>query len=263
MDIQCLVKNKVLAVSLKRKQNLDQTAVKCSVWHSIVYFRLHICTIHPGMIKLVALLSVASYFFVGCSANTQSSKLSTSLINMSEKVDTATFGTGCFWCTEAIFEQLNGVLKVISGYSGGHIDNPSYDAVCSGETGHAECVQIQYEPDKITYDELLEVFYQVHDPTTLNRQGADVGTQYRSAIFYHNEEQKQKAEYYKDKLNQSGAFPKPIVTEIASASTFYPAEAYHQEYYENNKNSNPYCSVVIRPKLEKFKKVFADKLKVN
>jgi peptide-methionine (S)-S-oxide reductase len=191
--------------------------------------------------------------------------MTSSLINaqVGDKTDTATFATGCFWCTEAIFEELNGVLSVTSGYSGGTISNPTYKEVCTGETGHAECVQIVYEPNKITYDELLEVFFEVHDPTSLNRQGADVGTQYRSAVFYHNNEQKQKVEYYKDELNKSGAYDKPIVTEIASFSKFYPAEGYHQEYYENNKNSNPYCSVVIRPKLEKFQKVFAKKLKTN
>jgi peptide-methionine (S)-S-oxide reductase len=191
--------------------------------------------------------------------------MSSSLINAhtGDKTDTATFATGCFWCTEAIFEELNGVLKVTSGYSGGTVENPSYKEVCTGETGHAECVQIVYEPDKITYDELLEVFFEVHDPTSLNRQGADVGTQYRSAIFYHNPQQKEKAEYYKTELNKSGAYAKPIVTEITQASRFYPAEDYHQEYYDNNKNANPYCSVVIKPKLEKFEKVFAKKLKVN
>ena len=191
--------------------------------------------------------------------------MSSSLINAhtGEKTDTATFATGCFWCTEAIFEGLNGVLKVTSGYTGGQVENPTYQAVCSGETGHAECVQIIYEPNKISYDELLEVFFEVHDPTSLNRQGADVGTQYRSAIFYHDASQKEKAEYYTKELNKSGAYTKPIVTEIASLSRFYPAEDYHQEYYENNKNSNPYCSVVIRPKLDKFKKVFASKLKTQ
>lgn len=182
-------------------------------------------------------------------------------INTNETTDTATFGTGCFWCTEAIFEELNGVLSVTSGYSGGKIANPTYKQVCTGETGHAECVQVVYEPNKITYDELLEVFFQVHDPTSLNRQGADVGTQYRSAIFYHNNEQREKAAYYKKELDQSGAYNKPIVTEIVPFKEFYPAEDYHQEYYANNQNTNPYCSVVIRPKLEKFHKVFARKLK--
>ncbi|HEV7329591.1 MAG TPA: peptide-methionine (S)-S-oxide reductase MsrA [Flavisolibacter sp.] len=190
--------------------------------------------------------------------------MSTSLntaMNRIDEVETATFGTGCFWCTEAIFEQLNGVVKVTSGYMGGQVKNPTYKEVCTGETGHAECVQIVYEPSKISYDELLKVFFQVHDPTSLNRQGADVGTQYRSAIFYHTPEQKSKAEYYKKELNTSGAYDKQIVTEVSPATEFYVAEDYHQEYYQNNKNTNPYCSIVIRPKLEKFQKVFADKLK--
>ena len=184
-------------------------------------------------------------------------------MNISEKTDTATFATGCFWCTEALFEELNGVLTVTSGYSGGKSARPTYEQVTTGETGHAECVQIVYEPDKISYDELLEAFFQAHDPTSLNRQGADVGTQYRSAIFYHNSGQKEKAEYYKDQLNKSGAYNKPIVTEVSPFSAFYPAESYHQEYYRNNKYSNPYCAAVIRPKLEKFQKVFAKKLKVQ
>lgn len=214
------------------------------------------------MIKtLIAVLAIVSAA-AGCTAKTQTrNSMSTAFSKISENIDTATFGTGCFWCTEAIFEQLNGVVKVTSGYSGGQVPNPTYKQVCTGETGHAECVQIQYEPDKITYDELLEVFWQVHDPTTLNRQGADVGTQYRSAIFYHNPQQKEKAEHYKAELEKSGAFKNPIVTEIVPATTFYTAEDYHQEYYENNKNSNPYCAVVIRPKMDKFKKVFAHKLK--
>ncbi|MGE5106538.1 MAG: peptide-methionine (S)-S-oxide reductase MsrA [Sphingobacteriales bacterium] len=176
------------------------------------------------------------------------------------KTDTATFGTGCFWCTEAVFQQLEGVLKATSGYSGGHVANPTYKEVCTGETGHAECLQIIYDPAKISYDELLEAFWQVHDPTTLNRQGNDVGTQYRSAIFYHNEEQKQKAEKYKDELDKSGAWSNPIVTEIVPAQAFYKAEDYHQNYYNEN-GSQPYCYFVIRPKLEKFQKVFKNKLK--
>jgi peptide-methionine (S)-S-oxide reductase len=177
------------------------------------------------------------------------------------KPDTATFGTGCFWCTEAIFEQLDGVISATSGYAGGHVSNPSYKDVCTGETGHAECIQIVYDTSKISFDELLEVFWQVHDPTTLNRQGADVGTQYRSVIFYHDNEQKQKAEKYKTDLDKSGAFDNPIVTTLEPFAKFYTAENYHQEYYELNKNSNPYCSIVIRPKLEKFEKVFKHKLK--
>jgi peptide-methionine (S)-S-oxide reductase len=201
---------------------------------------------------------------IGCNSEKNYKVMSTSLNSAMErmdKVDTATFGTGCFWCTEAVFEQLEGVVKVTSGYMGGTVKNPTYKQVCTGETGHAECVQVVYEPSKISYDELLKVFFEVHDPTSLNRQGADVGTQYRSAIFYHSPEQKEKAEYYKVELNKSGAYDKPIVTEITPASAFYVAEDYHQEYYQNNKNTNPYCSIVIRPKLEKFQKVFAGKLK--
>lgn len=177
------------------------------------------------------------------------------------QLDTATLANGCFWCTEAIFEELDGVISAVSGYTGGQVENPSYKAVCTGETGHAECLQIVYDPAKITFDELLEVFWQTHDPTTLNRQGADVGTQYRSGIFYHNAEQKEKAEKYKAELDKSGAFDRPIVTEITPFSKFYPAEDYHQAYFENNENANPYCKIVIRPKLDKFRKVFKDKLK--
>lgn len=177
------------------------------------------------------------------------------------KTDTATFANGCFWCTEAIFEQLDGVISAVSGYTGGHVENPTYKQVCTGETGHAEALQIVYDPAKISFDELLEVFWETHDPTTLNRQGNDVGTQYRSGIFYHNEEQKEKAEKYKAELDKSGAFDKPIVTEITPFTKFYPAEDYHQQYFENNENANPYCKIVIRPKIDKFRKVFADKLK--
>lgn len=206
------------------------------------------------LIMITALLS--------CAENNSKRIMSSDItgINASVKTDTATFGTGCFWCTEAIFEQLNGVLKVSSGYSGGHVDNPTYKEVCEGTTGHAEVVQVVYDPSKITFDELLEVFWQTHDPTTLNRQGNDVGPQYRSAIFYHNDEQKKKAEMYKAELNQSGAFNKPIVTEISPFDKFYVAENYHQDYYNNN-GSQPYCYYVIKPKLEKFQKVFKDKLK--
>lgn len=179
------------------------------------------------------------------------------------KTDTATFANGCFWCTEAIFEELNGVISATSGYSGGQTKNPTYKEVCTGETGHAECLQIVYDPSKISFDELLEVFWETHDPTTLNRQGSDVGTQYRSGVFYHTPEQKEKAEKYKAELNKSGAFNNPIVTEISAFTKFYPAEDYHQQYFENNENNNPYCRIVIRPKLDKFRKVFKDKLKTE
>ena len=173
----------------------------------------------------------------------------------------ATLANGCFWCTEAVFTSLEGVLQVTSGYTGGKIKNPTYKEVCSGSTGHAECLQIVYDPAKISFAELLEVFWETHDPTTLNRQGNDIGTQYRSGIFYHSEEQREKAVQYKEALNKSGAFDRPIVTEITPFEIFYPAENYHQQYYELNGDSNPYCQLVIRPKLEKFRKVFKDKLK--
>ena len=213
-------------------------------------------------ICVIALSGIATLF--SCAQkNNQDKKMTTenSATTFTGKTDTATFGTGCFWCTEAIFEQLDGVISVTSGYAGGHVDNPSYEEVSDAATGHAECAQIVYDPAKISFDELLEVFWQVHDPTTLNRQGADVGPQYRSVVFYHNDEQKQKTEKYKTELNKSGAYDNPIVTTLEPYTKFYPAERYHQEYYANNKNRNPYCSIVIRPKLEKFEKVFKDKLK--
>ena len=176
------------------------------------------------------------------------------------KTDTASFGTGCFWCTEAIFERLKGVLKVTSGYSGGSVPDPTYEEVSTGTTGHAECCQVVYDPSKISYDELLEVFWKTHDPTTLNRQGNDVGTQYRSVIFYHSPEQKEKAERYKAELDSAGAFNKPIVTAVEPYKNFYSAEGYHQKYYEYN-SGQMYCRLVIAPKVEKFEKVFQSKLK--
>lgn len=175
-------------------------------------------------------------------------------------MDTATFGAGCFWCVEAVFQNMEGVEKVVSGYSGGSVKNPAYKEVCMGTTGHAEVCQIHYNPQKVSFDELLEVFWQTHDPTTLNRQGNDIGTQYRSAVFYHSEEQKQKAEKYKAELDKSGAFDRPIVTEIVPFSTFYAAENYHQDYFNLN-GTEPYCQFVVKPKVEKFKKVFKDKVK--
>jgi peptide-methionine (S)-S-oxide reductase len=177
-----------------------------------------------------------------------------------ENLSLATFGSGCFWCTEAVFLNVDGVVKVASGYSGGKVKNPSYKEICSGLTGHAEVIQLTYDPAKVSYDALLEIFWGTHDPTTLNKQGADEGTQYRSVVFYHNEEQKLLAEEYKKKLDESGAFNDPIVTEISPITTFYVAEDYHQNYYNLN-GTAPYCKFVIQPKLEKFKKVFKDKLK--
>lgn len=179
---------------------------------------------------------------------------------MKDGLSVATFGSGCFWCTEAVFQRVTGVEKVVSGYMGGKVKNPSYREVTTGLTGHAEVTQINYDPGKISFEELLEIFWGTHDPTTLNRQGADVGTQYRSVIFYHTDEQKKLSETYKKKLDASKAFDNPIVTEISPAAEFYAAEDYHQNYFNLN-GSAPYCSYVIQPKLEKFKKVFAEKLK--
>jgi peptide-methionine (S)-S-oxide reductase len=174
--------------------------------------------------------------------------------------DVATFGAGCFWCVEAVFQQLDGVISVESGYSGGSLENPTYEQVCSGTTGHAEVCQIRYDPSRITYDELLEVFWKTHDPTTLNRQGNDVGPQYRSVVFYHDEKQKALAEKYKKELDSSGAWGNPIVTEISPFTAFYKAEEYHQNYFKSNPRQ-AYCTFVIRPKVDKFRKVFKDKLK--
>lgn len=176
------------------------------------------------------------------------------------KTEIATFAAGCFWCVEAQYQQLKGVEKVESGYIGGHVENPTYKQVCTGSTGHAEACNIYYDPSQISYDELLAAFWTAHDPTQLNRQGNDVGTQYRSAIFYHNEEQKKKAEDYKRKLNEENAFNNPVVTEIVPYTKFYKAEDYHQNYYNEN-GSQSYCVFVVKPKLDKFKKVFKDKLK--
>lgn len=211
---------------------------------------------------LITLLSCAQKSPSNIIVKKESTKMTTTITSL-PKTAVATFANGCFWCTEAIFEELNGVISATSGYSGGQTKNPTYKEVCTGETGHAECLQIVYDPSKISFDELLEVFWETHDPTTLNRQGSDVGTQYRSGVFYHTPEQKEKAEKYKAELNKSGAFNNPIVTEISAFTKFYPAEDYHQQYFENNENNNPYCRIVIRPKLDKFRKVFKDKLKTE
>ncbi len=172
----------------------------------------------------------------------------------------ATFGSGCFWCTEAVFQQLRGVQSVTSGYAGGTTPNPTYEDVCNGSTGHAEVVQVQYDPNVVSYEKLLEVFWKSHDPTTLNRQGNDFGTQYRSVIFFHDETQKVAAEKYKKLLDESGAFAKPIVTEIVPFTQWHPAEKYHQQYFDNNRTQG-YCQVVIAPKVAKIREVFAKELK--
>ncbi len=175
-------------------------------------------------------------------------------------MEKATFGAGCFWCVEAVFQQIEGVQQVVSGYTGGKVKDPTYREVCGGRTGHAEVAQITYDPGVVSFQELLEVFWSSHDPTTLNQQGADVGTQYRSAVFYHNEDQKQLAEHYKAELDASRAFDKPIVTEITPLAVFYAAEDYHQDYFNNN-GDQPYCQFVVKPKVEKVKRVFANRLK--
>jgi peptide-methionine (S)-S-oxide reductase len=178
----------------------------------------------------------------------------------SNELKTVTFGAGCFWCTEAVFLNVNGVTKVVSGYSGGKVKNPTYREVCTGLTGHAEVTQITYDPKVVSFQDLLEVFWNTHDPTTLNRQGADEGTQYRSVIFYNDEEQKKIAEEYKKQLEASHVYKNPIVTEVSPLINFYPAEDYHQNYFALNPNQG-YCQYVIRPKVDKFKQHFASKLK--
>ncbi len=174
-------------------------------------------------------------------------------------LETATLGGGCFWCLEAVFQQLRGVRKVTSGYSGGHVKNPTYEQVCTDATGHAEVVQVVFDPQTISYEEILEVFFAVHDPTTLNRQGNDVGPQYRSVIFYHNDQQRQTALRVKDRLDHSGRYARPIVTQVVAFEAFYPAEDYHQNYFRRNPNQS-YCRAIIAPKLEKFQKQFQKKI---
>ena len=194
------------------------------------------------------------------SARSQPQTRNNKSMSDASKTAKATFGNGCFWCTEAVFERLEGVKSVVSGYSGGSVPNPTYKQVCTGRTGHAEVVQIEYDPDVIEFKELLEVFWKTHDPTTPNRQGNDIGPQYRSVIFYHDEEQRQLAEFYKKKLNTQRAFRAPVITEISPLTIFFPAEKYHQEYFAINPRQ-PYCQMIIRPKVEKFEKAFKEKLK--
>ncbi len=217
----------------------------------------------------ISVTFISAIFFMGaCGQNNQ-----TAVKNMETKsegikpanglgtnIDTATLGAGCFWCIEAVFQRLEGVLTVESGYSGGSVKNPSYREVCNGTTGHAEVARITFDKSKLSFDELLEVFWKTHDPTTLNYQGNDHGTQYRSVVFYHNEEQKKLVEKYKAEINASGAYPNPIVTEISPAKEFYKAEDYHQNYYNQN-GQEGYCKYVIQPKVEKFEKIFKSKMK--
>jgi peptide-methionine (S)-S-oxide reductase len=211
--------------------------------------------------KILIIFAAIVFLFEGCSLNSRS-RVTTKIINNigeqmkdTSKLETATFGGGCFWCIEAIFQDLKGVEKVESGYSGGTTKYPTYQEVCSGTTGHAEVVQITFNPAIISYDQILEVFWHVHDPTTLNRQGADVGTQYRSVIFYHNDEQKISAENSKKKTEDSKLWDEPIITEISPFMEFYKAEDYHQNYYKDNPEKS-YCSLVIAPKVRKFYKEY-------
>lgn len=209
-----------------------------------------------SFLKRISAMTFVMAFLCVCSQQNKSEYMDSENVNLSK----ATFGAGCFWCVEAVFQNLQGVSKVESGYAGGKTENPTYNEVCSGLTGHAEVCQITFDSSKITFDELLEVFWKTHDPTTLNYQGNDHGTQYRSVIFYHNEVQQEKALFYKKQLEQESAFDKPIVTEISPYSVFYKAEKYHQDYYNQNEEQ-PYCRFVIAPKMEKFKKAFKNKLK--
>jgi peptide-methionine (S)-S-oxide reductase len=215
--------------------------------HNILNF---LCT------TIVGILS-----FTSCAEHKSQDKImSEERVVTAINTDTATLATGCFWCTEAIFQRLKGVTKVISGYSGGKVNNPTYEEVCTGTTGHAEACQVIYNPAIISFDELLKVFWKTHDPTTLNRQDNDVGTQYRSVVFYHNAYQKERAEHFKTVLDSSGIYSNPIVTAIEPFTNFFSAEAYHQDYFNSNPNQM-YCRLVIQPKVEKFEKVFKDELK--
>ncbi len=212
--------------------------------------------------KTPLIILLISVTFPACgqnnpAANKQSIKMENKDL---PKLDIATFGGGCFWCVEAVFQLMQGVDTVISGYSGGKTESPTYKQISTGTTGHAEVIQIYFNPKVVSYEELLEVFFNTHDPTTLNRQGNDVGTQYRSVIFYHSEKQKETAEAYKRQIDQSGVFSNPVVTEIAALQKFYVAEDYHQNYYNLNSNQS-YCAYVVRPKVDKFKKLYKDKMK--
>lgn len=217
-----------------------------------------------SIMKILSILPIMFFLLASCKAETSQTHIVTEDMSIKpEFTDTtavATFGAGCFWCVEAIFQDLNGVYSVESGYMGGEKKDPTYKEVCTGTTGHAEVCRIVYDPRLLTFKDLLEVFWQTHDPTTLNRQGNDVGTQYRSAIFYYSDDQKKESEFFKSELDKSGAFSDPIVTTLEPVDTFYPAEDYHQNYFNQN-GDQPYCSFVIKPKVEKFKKAFSSRLK--
>jgi peptide-methionine (S)-S-oxide reductase len=210
------------------------------------------------------ILGIILFSFISCTnaeKPTEKKSVEKKVMENNYKGDAViTLGGGCFWCTEALFQRLDGVDTVISGYMGGSVKNPTYREVCTGQTGHAEVIQVYYNPEKVALSEILEVFFTTHDPTTLNRQGADSGTQYRSVVFYENEEQKALAKRTIEEIDQAKVFPNKVVTEVSPASVFYPAEDYHQNYFNLNGNQ-PYCSVVIAPKIEKLEKLFKDKLK--
>lgn len=211
------------------------------------------------MKKLIVVLFVLAFSFSSC-AQPQETQTHKKGETMSVNQSTAVFGGGCFWCVEAIFQEMNGVTKVVSGYSGGTVSNPTYRQVCDGNTGHAEVTKIIFDSTVVSFTELLEVFFSSHDPTQMNRQGADVGTQYRSVVFYTDDQQKEITLSIIKELNEQKVYSKPIVTEVSPLKEFYPAEDYHQNYFANNPNQG-YCQFVIVPKLEKFKKIFKDKLK--
>jgi len=213
------------------------------------------------MLKIVSLILALYYVPAGhLSMTGELASEKIRLTSTNKNMETATFGAGCFWCVEAIFQDLKGVESVVSGYSGGTVKNPTYADVCAGKTGHAEVCRIRFNPDVISYRELLDIFWRTHDPTTLNRQGADVGTQYRSVIFYHNEEQRKIAEESKRETDRSGLYKDPVVTEIVRFESFYRAEDYHQDYFSQNPNQ-PYCTFTIDPKVKKFKKEFREMIK--
>jgi peptide-methionine (S)-S-oxide reductase len=203
---------------------------------------------------LVAIAYIGGWSINGLTINTYESMQSETV----KPLETATLGGGCFWCIEAIYQKLEGVKSVMPGYAGGTTKNPTYEQVCTGKTGHAEVIQVTYDPSIISFEEILDVFWKVHDPTTLNRQGPDTGTQYRSIILYHNQKQKAIAEKSRQELDKSRFYPDPVVTEIVPLTEFYKAEAYHVNYYNNNPNQ-PYCTYMIKPKLEKFEKIFKEK----
>ena len=210
-------------------------------------------------LALAASVALPEGAFGQTTRNTRRSMNENKAADKPAKLEVATLGAGCFWCVEAVFEQLKGVAKVESGYAGGSVENPKYQQVCTGQTGHAEVCQVYFDPTVISYPEVLEVFFKTHDPTTLNRQGPDTGTQYRSAIFFHDDEQRKIAEQYRAQLDASGTWDNPIVTEIVPFTKFYPAESYHQDYFRLNPGQG-YCSMVIQPKVTKFKKEFREKL---